>query len=774
LSTGEIETTADDTDEAKITKRWLRELSLSSTHEAKWRKRAQKVIERYRDEEAATDEDKRTPRFNILYANTEVLRGVIYQKTPTADVRRRFIDKDPVGRIAAQTLQRSLSFCVDAYHFDGVMEAAVEDYLLPGRCFAKVKYVPTFGPVIGQDGQPMMDEAGQPAQQVVSETVEAEYIEWDMVRISPAKRWAKVRWVAFGELLTRDDLVKQFGEDIGKRCTLDWSSKDKEEEKDEMFKRALVWTIWDKTARKVHVVSKGLPEQRLAVKDDPLGLKDFFPCPKPVYSVTTTGSMIPIPEYTQYQDQALELDNLTARIDVLVDALRRRGVYNGNYAELGKLATAGDNEFIPVEKYSELVEKGIESAIWEAPIEVLAKVVAQLMAQRESIKQIIYEVTGLADVVRGVSKSSETLGAQELKARYANSRTGPRQKAIQVFARDLFRLKAEIIAEKFSPQTLAQITGFDLAMNDQEKQTLQTQAQAAEAAGQKIDTKKLTQPTWEQVMALLRDDKLRGFRVDIETDSTVQPDAAEEQKNRIELLSAITQFVEGVAPAVQSGAVSMELAKEMLSFGVRGFKVSPQLEDALDAMGGDQQEQGPSAEQIKQQGLQMQQKEQELRAREAEIQGAEQKFMARKVELDQREMKAQFAEKIAQIQSDYEKAADNLEAESATREAISSVKAVVADHEQRVKAMVDGIAAQAKPSEPQEEAGEKESESAAMMQQIAAMHAEMLGQVQQVIAYLAAPKKRTAVRGADGRMQGMTEELVAFPDGRGGEIANGR
>ena len=53
---GEIETTKDDTDEAKITTRWLRELSLASTHESKWRKRAQKVIERYRDEEAVTDE----------------------------------------------------------------------------------------------------------------------------------------------------------------------------------------------------------------------------------------------------------------------------------------------------------------------------------------------------------------------------------------------------------------------------------------------------------------------------------------------------------------------------------------------------------------------------------------------------------------------------------------------------------------------------------------------------------------------------------------------
>ena len=46
---GEIETKKDDTDEATVTHRWLRELSLAGTHEDRWRKRAQKVIDRYRD-----------------------------------------------------------------------------------------------------------------------------------------------------------------------------------------------------------------------------------------------------------------------------------------------------------------------------------------------------------------------------------------------------------------------------------------------------------------------------------------------------------------------------------------------------------------------------------------------------------------------------------------------------------------------------------------------------------------------------------------------------
>jgi hypothetical protein len=193
--------------------------------------------------------------------------------------------------------------------------------------------------MLGPDGAPVIGDDGKPMQQVIYETVSSDYVEWDMVRFSPAKRWSKLRWIAFGELLTRDELKKQFGDDKGGRCTLNWSPKDKENE-DEMFKRALVWSVWDKDSRRVHVVSAGLPGERLAVIDDPLKLEGFWPCPRPVYAVKTTGTMCPVPEYTQYQDQAIELDDLTARINVLVDALRRRGIYNATFSSIEKLASA--------------------------------------------------------------------------------------------------------------------------------------------------------------------------------------------------------------------------------------------------------------------------------------------------------------------------------------------------------------------------------------------------------------------------------------------------
>lgn len=572
----EVET-AKEAERSGVARRWLKEIDAASSHEKTWRERAEKIVRRYRDDDRKSDDNTgNTARFNILYANTEVLKGVMYQKTPVPDVRRRFLDKDPIGRQAAQILQRALSYSVDAYDFDGMMTSVVEDVLLPGRGVACVKYIPTMGKTpLMEGGAPVMGPDGKPVMPVAYQEVRCDYVEWDFYRESPAKRWSKVRWIALGELMTREDLVAAFGEK-GKQCVLHWSPKDQEESKYDFFKRALVWAIWEKKTKKVIFVSKGLEDEVLAEVDDPLGLEAFFPVPQPVYSICTTNNRIPVPEYVQYQDQAIELDNVTARIDALVDQLRVRGIMASTMAELDKLAKASDGEMIPVEDAAQaamIMEKGgLEKAILFWPIEQIAGVLVHLYDQREQIKQTIYEITGIADIVRGSTKSSETLGAQELKARYANVRVAPRQKAIANFARDLFRMKAELISEKFSPEVLKLMTGPEMWMVE-----VEVPGPDGQPVRQKVDAT-------QQIMEILKNDKLRGFRVDIETDSTVQPDATEEQKNRVELLGAISEFVNGMGQAVAAGQIPKDVALEFLSFGVRGFKTSPQIEEAIDRM----------------------------------------------------------------------------------------------------------------------------------------------------------------------------------------------
>lgn len=609
--TGEVET-AKDAEKHGVATRWLREIDLASQHEKSWRERAEKIVKRYRDDDRKNDDGGNTSRFNILYANTEVLKGVMYQRTPVADVRRRFLDKDPVGRQAAQILQRALSYSVDTYDFDGLMASVVEDVLLPGRGVGRVRYIPT------------MDKTGE---QVVYQEVRCEYVEWEMYRESPAKRPSKIRWKAYGELMTRDDLVAAFG-DKGRRCALDWAPKDKENENDDLFRRALVWSVWDKKSKRVYFVSNGYKEDCLAIVEDPLNLEGFFPSPNSVYSVTTTNSLIPVPEFIQYQDQAIELDDITERIDALVEQLRVRGIADTSMSEIEKLAKAADGEIIPIEdaaRAASIMERGgLEKAVMFWPIETIAAVLEKLYLQREQVKQTIYEITGIADIVRGSTKSSETLGAQELKARYANVRVGPRQKAIANFARDIFRMKAELMSEKFTPEMLKMMTGPDMWVI--EKQDPMT--------GQRMKV-----DATQEIMTLLRNDKLRGFRVDIETDSTIQPDASEEQKNRVDLLGGISTFIAGIGPAVQQGAVSMDLAKELLSFGVRGFKLSPQLEEALDKLGGQDPVQQKMAEVQKQLEAQFAEREQAAAEKEKQLQEAEaglqKQSMAEKEKLEQ-------------------------------------------------------------------------------------------------------------------------------------------
>jgi len=563
-------------DKVKTASEWLKRIQSSGNIEEQWRKSADKIIDIYRDDSkdgTVTNESKTD--FNILWSNVQTLTPAIYSNTPNPDVRRRFKDEDPTGREAADILNRGLSFSIDQYDFDEMMEAVVQDYLLPGRGIAKVEYVPVFEDTeertdvapdfVGEDGQEgfpdgtEFDENGAfkmvKGEKLVNEEVRCKYQFWKDVRIdNNARRWSDVDWIAFGDWLTEEDLKEQFGE-VGLKAAFELNSSENSTERQNSDKQARVWQIWDKESRKVLTVMEG-HKKFLEKEDDPLHLEQFFPIPKPLYALKTNNTLVPRPEYAIYQKQAEELNQITRRITALTDALRRRGVYDASMEELQQLSNAGDDVFIPVTDYAtKIMEKGgLAGLMAESPIDKIAQVLVGLYNQRAEIKQIIFEITGISDIQRGSSKASETLGAQQIKAQFGSLRIQPRQKAVQRFARDLLRLKAEIIGEMFSKDTLEAIVGHTVS---------------------------------QEAMDLLKSDKNRGFRIDIETDSTISADVSAEQQNRIRFLTSVTGFIEQMAPIVQSGAIPPDVAKNLLMFGVRSFKIPPALEESIMSIGGD-------------------------------------------------------------------------------------------------------------------------------------------------------------------------------------------
>jgi hypothetical protein len=133
--------------------RYLRTVGAYEAEFAKWNARVKKVLKRYRDDTRGQTANE-SAKFNILWSNVQTLIPAVYAKLPKADIRRRFGDNDPVGRVAASLVERALDFEIEHYpDFRSTMSLVVEDRFLGGRGTAWVRYEPHVAPVgIEDDG----------------------------------------------------------------------------------------------------------------------------------------------------------------------------------------------------------------------------------------------------------------------------------------------------------------------------------------------------------------------------------------------------------------------------------------------------------------------------------------------------------------------------------------------------------------------------------------------------------------------------------------------
>lgn len=490
------ETEAKEAGEApKSARYWHNQIDASFKREEKWRKRADSVVSRYMDERDL-DGGGETRRINILWSNTEVLKSVLFAQLGKPDIRRLFPAAGratKIARTAALVMERSMVTCANHYDIDTELEDSVEDYLLRGRGQVWVEYSAQI--VTGEDGQ---DKVGYQSVKLVQVADQ----DWTH---GPGKRWEQVPWVARMHLFTSDDFKQQFPDVDLKKVKIPFNftlaeGRDRTDEQGAQdFKRAKVWEIWDKVSGTRIYIVDGY-DWELERTEDPYRLEGFFPCPKPLLSIKRTDCLVPQPEFCQYQDQAAELDRVNQRLYTLVEALKYCGVYDGSGDDnvLSKLGDCEDGEFLPYKNMKSLAQGGGLAAAFQ--VRDLAPIAAsiQALAQRAvSLIQSIYEITGISDVIRGSTDPNETLGAQQLKAKFGSSRMQKRQKTVQRFVRNAHRLKAEIIAEHFERENLVSMSGIPLptkmeveqakallARVQQMQQQQQMMAQAAQAQQQ--------------------------------------------------------------------------------------------------------------------------------------------------------------------------------------------------------------------------------------------------------------------------------------------------
>lgn len=682
----------------RLAKYWLGQIDKVDDEQKKWVKRGKSIEKRYRDERNRVDEEGQR-RTNNLWANVQILLPALYGRSPVPIVERRFSDKDEIGRGASQIIERALRNELELNDYHDSVTSCVMDYLLPGRGAVWVRYEPQFGPSISipVDSQSdLRDEQGDiederedeeeekiedTGSRLIRESVPVDYVSWLDFYMFPAKArtWKEVRAVGKRVYMSRDEMKERFGDEIGKAIPLQSEDREKRNQseqrraEDELDAKGEIFEIWDKDT--LDVVWVGREYDFIADrKPDPLDLENFFPTARPLTANATNNTIIPVPDFAQYQDQAVMLDELTQRTSQLAKACKVAGLYNAASEEISRLLDESvENELIPVDNWQAFSEKGgIAGQISLLPLKEIIGVLQELVAVKQMTQAELDRLSGIPDVLRGTMDSRETLGGQRLKTNSAGTRLGYRQAEVARFARDVVRLCAEVMCKHFSPKSLIEASGAlyeeglgapevralgfgetaegdgpptpspqmppagpqpgagaspPLAAGQQPQPQLpapqpaaappQGMTPAMPPGGSPMARPPMPMPPPGQGMPspmaggppgmagqtpsdddagrmlralmriaksiqLLRDDHVRGFRIDIEVDSTIYGDQAQEKADRVEFIGSITKFLQ---VAMTMGAQMPEatpLLAKLLQFGVRGFRVGRDLESAIE------------------------------------------------------------------------------------------------------------------------------------------------------------------------------------------------
>lgn len=547
----------------------------------KWDARVDKILKRYRDEKRPTTGEG-TAKFNVLWSNVNTLVPAVFAKIPKPDVSRLFRDSDPVGRVAALILERGLEYETEHYpDYYATIRQCVYDRFLGGRGTSWVRYEPHIKAAEKDeptDGVQVTDDVDEPDETLDYECSPVDYVHWKDFGHTVARTWEEVpqvwRWV----YMRKPALIERFGEELAAKIPTDAPPKEGKN-RNEMGADAppedgsFICELWDKDTKKAIWFSKSYPDL-LDEKDDPLGLEGFFPCPKPLYSTLTNETLVPVPDFTQYQDQAKTLDTLADRIAGLCEMLQVKGVYDSAVPVLARIFTEGQNgNMLPVTNWAAFAEKNGLSGAME--IVDLKPIYEALKGAYEAMAQVlnqIYDLTGLSDIIRGQSEANETATAQKIKGQYASLRLKFLQFDVAKFASELLQLKAQVICGQFSPEQIMRIGGVE-QLAEADKQYVPAAMELL------IGPERMANPDAKQ-----GPNPLRNFRIEVNADTMVQMDEEEEKAKRIEFITAQGAFMEKALPMAQAAPEVVPLIAALWKFSVGAFKVGKTLEGEFDAV----------------------------------------------------------------------------------------------------------------------------------------------------------------------------------------------
>ncbi|MBQ8661890.1 MAG: hypothetical protein IJ482_06170 [Alphaproteobacteria bacterium] len=604
---------------AELVEEWVNKITVAEKQYEKYYNLVRETREFYKDNAGSS---KTEGRYNIFWSGVETQKPFLYFRQPKPYIERANPSAGEAQKLACRILSRALAWNLQQFDFDSVVKYARNDFLISGCGILWEHYEPEFAE-FPDACDPTRKIELKTGEKVVSQYVNPEHFIADCDKVGI---WEDVSWVARKIYMSKQEAVDAFGEAACVELV-------REGEKDYRSREICVYEIWDKISRRVYWLAKEKRGDFLKVCDNPLKTEGFFPCPKPIFATLTNDSIIPIPDYSLIKELLNELNGINTRMKLTMQALKVSGAYDNSFPELANILSK-DVTLVAAKDFERLKDAGgLRGIIDFVPIEQYVSALEQLAARRQDIIARIYDITGVSDIMRGTSDAAETATAVNQKTNFGTLRNQDRQNDMQRFICDVFRLKAEIICELFSVDTLMSFLTAEEAAD----------AQVARAA-----------------VRVLKDDKMRGMVLHVESDNVFNLSAENnELQNGIKV---INEMINTALPAVSQQPLLLPLYRQMIGAVCGSLPKGRIFETVLEKVFNDiaadlnrpEPPQQDPAQEIQRQKLEIEREKNRLKARELDIKANAEKA---KLELTDKEMNLQNKLKTEEI-SDRRKAAN--------------------------------------------------------------------------------------------------------------------
>ncbi len=550
------------------------------------------------------ERNRRWVRYPLWWSCWKIRQPITLARLPIPVLKDTQGD-DPYGRTACvigERLTRGILKTFDAFP---EFSAANDDFLITnfgwGRVFYKKEECVEDEKVRLQviEQPPMLDEAGQPVQEMppiyltpegkqvdpsqilddefgpyllTGQKVEIENEEvffeaglYSNLYVDPdAKRWNEVQRIAIEYQYSYREFQKKFG-----KAALDKIAQE-DLEMHRSGKPIITFEYHDDFLKEVYwfaengddffqpegiAITSNLEEVKPIKEEDGeeedsdetydnsdlYGLSRFFPCSEPLIINNSTREFWPIPEYFQVQDILDDIHSIFSRMVLLTKAIRVRFLFDSSVTELKSLiGETGEGGGLGIPNLESALMNGkgdLRNLVTYFPVKEMIDGLQQMYVAFNQRLDVFYKLIGINDLIQGAtSDQDKTFGERQLEGKFALNRFEPFQRKIQEWIKNNYQLLMEMALKMFSDKSLDEyITPQTLDQEDKER--------------------------YLAALELLKNNKRSRFRVDFETDSTVNINEMWQRKQAIETANVITKMQESIAKTAQE---MPELAESQL------------------------------------------------------------------------------------------------------------------------------------------------------------------------------------------------------------------